>query len=222
MHFGLLTAGDMILVNEEGVAIGGNTTRPANAAGFLIHSVIHQTRPDVHAACHFHSRFGKAWSAFGRPLEMINQDVAIFYGDAQAVYADFGGVVFKKEEALSLAKALGPAKGMILQNHGLITVGGTVDEAAYLYTLMERSCEVQLLAEAAAANGIPKRIISEEAAKYTYEATSDPVSPLLGICSSSFSQSNRKHFTASSSQISSWKSTLPTGSLPNSKSRKIG
>src|SRR5256885_9539816 len=32
------------------------------------------------------------------------------------------------------------------------TVGGTVDEAAYLYTLMERSCEIQLMVEAAAAN----------------------------------------------------------------------
>lgn len=176
MHFGILTAGDMILVNESGAPIGGNTSRPANAAGFLIHSAIHRARSDVHAACHFHTRYGKAWSAFGRPLEMINQDVTMFYGDAQAVYADFGGVVLKKEEADHLAQALGPAKGMILQNHGLITVGGTVDEAAYLFSCLERSCEVQLLAEAASANGIRKRLIGDTAAKFTYEATSEPVS----------------------------------------------
>ena len=75
----------MILVNEDGVAVGGNMSRPANAAGFLIHSAIHRARPDVNAACHFHSKYGKAWSTFAQPLEMLNQDVAIFYG-AQSVY----------------------------------------------------------------------------------------------------------------------------------------
>lgn len=67
-------------------------------------------------------------------------------------------------------------KGLILRNHGLLTVGSTVDEACYLYTLMERSCEVQLLAEAAAANGVPKVYVPEESAKYTFEMASDPES----------------------------------------------
>lgn len=95
----------MILVNYEGVPIGGNVillvstrprtkhgifegnmSRPANAAGFLIHSAVHKARPDVDAACHTHSPHGMAWSAFGRPLEMLTQDAAYLYGDAQAVY----------------------------------------------------------------------------------------------------------------------------------------
>ncbi|EME79213.1 uncharacterized protein MYCFIDRAFT_63984 [Pseudocercospora fijiensis CIRAD86] len=174
-HFGLLKASDMILVDYEGNAIGGNLSRPVNAAGFLIHSALHRARPDVVAACHTHSPAGKAWSAFARPLEMINQDVLYFYGEAQAVYKDFGGVVFTQEEGERLAAALGPnGKGMILRNHGLLTVGNTVDEAAYLYTLMERSCEVQLQVEAAAANGIPKVYAPEESARFTYENASDP------------------------------------------------
>ncbi|RPB01147.1 arad-like aldolase/epimerase [Choiromyces venosus 120613-1] len=163
-----LKAGDMILVNEDGVAIGGNKNHPANAAGFLIYSAVHRARPDVHAACHTHSLYGKAWPTFGRPLEMLNQDVCVFHGAEQAVYDDFGGVV--------LAAALGPkGKGIILRNHRLLTVGGTVDEAAYLFTLMERSCEVQLLVEAAAA-GREKRIIEEVEAEYTFKMTSDPES----------------------------------------------
>lgn len=106
---------------------------------------------------------------------MLNQDVTYFYGEAHAVYTEFGGVVFKPEEGERLAAALGPkGKGMILRNHGLLTVGSTVDEAAYLYTLMERSCEVQLLVEAAAANGVPKVYVPEESAKYTFETSSDP------------------------------------------------
>ena len=127
------------------------------------------------AACHTHSPAGKAWSTFARPLEMLNQDVTYFYGDAQAVYKDFGGVVFTAEEGDRLASALGPkGKGMILRNHGLLTVGTTVDEACYLYTLMERSCEVQLMVEAAAANGVPKVFVPEESARYTFEMASDP------------------------------------------------
>ena len=174
-HFGLLCASDMILVDYDGNVVGGNTSRPANAAGFLIHSAVHKARPDVHAACHCHSKAGKAWSAFARPLEMLNQDVAYLYGEAQAVYGEFGGVVFSEEEGKRLAAALGPkGKGMVLRNHGLLTVGGTVDEAAFLFCLMERSCEVQLMVEAAAANGIPKVYIDEEAAQYTFKMTSDP------------------------------------------------
>ena len=193
-HFGLLKASDMILVDYDGNAIGGNLSLPANAAGFLIHSAVHKARPDVTAACHTHSPYGKAWSAFAKPLEMLNQDVTYFYGDAQAVYEaslhwptmkihddtnssvqEFNGVVFSEEEGERLAKALGPkGKGLILRNHGLLTVGSTVDEACYLYTLMERSCQVQLLAEAAAANGLPKVYVPEEAAKYTFDSASDP------------------------------------------------
>ncbi|OKL61742.1 Meiotically up-regulated gene 14 protein [Talaromyces atroroseus] len=141
----LMRASDMILVNYEGKAIGGNMSRPSNSAGFFIHSSLHKARPDVNAACHAHSIHGKAWSAFGRPLEMINQDACVFYGEAQAIYKDFGGVVFDDAESQRLADALGPkGKVLMLTNHGLLTVGETVDEAAYLFTLMERSCQIQL------------------------------------------------------------------------------
>lgn len=120
-HFATLKASDMVLLDYSGAVVGGNTSRPANGAGFLIHSAVHKARPDVHAACHMHGKAGKAWSAFAKKLEMINQDVCYFYGDAQAVYAEFGGVVFSEEEGKRLAAALGEkGKGMILRNHGLL------------------------------------------------------------------------------------------------------
>ncbi|OGM43273.1 hypothetical protein ABOM_008666 [Aspergillus bombycis] len=175
VHFAVLKASDMILVNYEGMPIGGNMSRPANAAGFLIHSAVHKARPDVNVACHTHSPHGMAWSAFGRPLEMLTQDAAYLYGDAQAVYQDFGGVVLTEEEGNRIGAALGPkGKGMILQNHGLLTVGSTVSEACFLMTLMERACQCQLLAEAAAANGLQKILIPDESARYTFENSSDP------------------------------------------------
>ncbi|KAK9364994.1 class II aldolase/adducin N-terminal [Lipomyces kononenkoae] len=171
----LMRASDMVLVDYDGKIVGGNTGRPSNAAGFLIHSAVHKARPDVNAVCHAHSPYGKAWSAFCRPLEMINQDACVFYGEAQSVDRQFGGVVFDEAEGLRLADSLGPrGKAMVLTNHGLLTVGKTVDEAAYLFTLMERCCQIQLLVEAAAANGIQKHIVGEAEAEYTFRMTSDP------------------------------------------------
>ncbi|RSL40159.1 hypothetical protein CEP53_013544 [Fusarium sp. AF-6] len=94
-------------------------------------------------------------------------------GHISTVYEDFGGVVFDEDEGKRLAEALGPeGKVMTLTNHGLLTVGQTVDEAAYLFSLMEKSCQIQLLAESAAANGIPKRIIHDDVAAYTFKMIS--------------------------------------------------
>lgn len=141
VHFGMLKASDMVHVDENGQVIGGNKVA-VNAAGFKIHSVIHRARPDINAACHTHSKYGKAWAAFGKPIDIISQDTCNFWG-IQAVYNDFGGVVLDDAESKRIALALGDkAKVLILQNHGLLTAGGTVDEAAYLYTLAERSCKV--------------------------------------------------------------------------------
>jgi ribulose-5-phosphate 4-epimerase/fuculose-1-phosphate aldolase len=84
----------------------GLQSRPANAAGFLIHSEIYKARPDVHAVCHAHTIAGRAWSAFAQPLDMINQDICNFH-NALAVYADYGGIVFAAEEGKNIAKAMG-------------------------------------------------------------------------------------------------------------------
>ncbi|KAJ6784340.1 hypothetical protein PWT90_06159 [Aphanocladium album] len=165
VHFGLLKASDMVHIDENGQVIGGNRVA-VNAAGFMIHSAVHKARPDVHAACHTHSKFGKAWSAFGRPLDIINQDACRFWNN-HSVYSSYGGVALQDEEGVRIAESLGrDHRAVILQNHGLLTAGGTVDEAAYLYTVMERSCEIQLMVEA---TGLEKRHISDEEAAYTYK-----------------------------------------------------
>jgi ribulose-5-phosphate 4-epimerase/fuculose-1-phosphate aldolase len=78
----------------------------ANAAGFFIHSEIHKARPDIHAICHAHTNAGRAWSAFGKGLDMINQDICDLY-DSIAVYAQYGGIVFAEEEGKNIANALG-------------------------------------------------------------------------------------------------------------------
>ncbi|KAL6361001.1 hypothetical protein LRP88_04462 [Fusarium phalaenopsidis] len=170
VHFAMLKASDMVHIDEDGNVIGGNRVA-VNKAGFQIHGAIHKARPDINAACHTHSPAGKAWSTFGRPLDIISQDTCAFLG-IQAVYENFGGIVLEGEEGQRIAEALGEKnRVVILQNHGILTTGQTVDEAAYLFTLLERSCEVQIMVES---TGLPKKVISKEEAEYTAKIYQEP------------------------------------------------
>ncbi|TMR27757.1 class II aldolase/adducin family protein [Actinomadura geliboluensis] len=146
MSFKHIKVSDLILVNHEGKVVEGRY--PVNEAAFAIHSQVHQARPDVVAAAHSHSTYGRAMSALGQKLEPITQDVCAFYQD-HGLFDDYTGVVTDLEEGKRIAAALGGHKAVILRNHGLLTVGDTVDAAAWWFITMERSCQVQLLAKAA-------------------------------------------------------------------------
>lgn len=71
-HFALIKASDLVLVDHAGRPVQP-TPHKVNAAGFIIHSSIHRARPDINAACHMHSPAGRAWSAFGKGIDMLNQ-----------------------------------------------------------------------------------------------------------------------------------------------------
>ena len=157
MHFQQIRASDLILVNANGEVVEGQ--RAVNVAAFAIHSSIHHARPDVVAAAHSHSVCGKAWASLGRLLDPITQDACAFFED-HVVFEDFTGVVHETSEGERIAKALGSHKAAILQNHGLLTVGQTVDEAVWWFITMDRSCHAQLLAQAA---GQPALITRERA-----------------------------------------------------------
>lgn len=146
MHFSLIRVSDLILVNHKGEVVEGN--QPVNEAAFAIHSQVHAARPDVIAAAHAHSPYGKSWSSLGRLLDPLTQDACAFYED-HALFDDYTGVVLELEEAKRIANSLGEKKAVILRNHGLLTVGQTIDEAAWWFITMERSCQAQLMAEAA-------------------------------------------------------------------------
>lgn len=171
VHFGMLKASDMICVTIDGDVVGGNMAGSINTAGFQIHSAVHDSRKDVHAICHTHSVHGRAWSAFEKPLEMINQDVCYFY-KAHSVYSSYGDIANEASEGQRITESLGDGKAVILMDHGLLTVGETVDEAAFLFCLMERSCKVQLLTDQ---TDLKKQIVSDEEATYNFTMASTPV-----------------------------------------------
>lgn len=161
MHFSLVRASDLIRVDHKGNVVEGSA--PVNAAAFAIHSRVHAARPDAVAAAHSHSVYGKSLSSLGVPLRPITQDVCAFYED-HAFFDDYTGVVLDLEEGNRIARALGKHKAIILRNHGLLTVGQTVDSAIWWFMTMERSCQAQLLAMAAG----PLVEITPANAKVTY------------------------------------------------------
>ncbi|MEV7282547.1 class II aldolase/adducin family protein [Streptomyces sp. NPDC093111] len=160
MSFGQISASDLIRVDHEGRVLSGRS--PVNRAAFVIHSQVHAARPDAVAAAHSHSLHGKAFSSLGIPLDPITQDACAFFED-HGIYADYRGVVNELEEGERVAKALGAYKAVILQNHGLLTVGQSAAEAVWWFVTMERSCQAQLLAMAA---GTP-RLIDRDTALLT-------------------------------------------------------
>jgi ribulose-5-phosphate 4-epimerase/fuculose-1-phosphate aldolase len=160
LSFGLIRASDLILVNHEGEVVEGDW--PVNIAAFAIHSQIHAARPDIQAAAHTHSTYGRALSALGIKLDPLTQDSCAFFED-HGLFDDYTGVVIDTEEGKRIAHALGDHKAAILRNHGLLTVGTSVDSAAWWYITMERTCQVQLQAMAA---GTPV-LIEEECARLT-------------------------------------------------------
>jgi ribulose-5-phosphate 4-epimerase/fuculose-1-phosphate aldolase len=146
-HFSAIHPDDLICIDEEGHVHHG--TGPVNAAAVAIHCGIHGTNGDVVAAAHTHTTYGRAFSCRSRLLAPINLEACLFYDDHVLFRGDV--VVLASEEGRRIGTAMGDKRAAILLNHGLLTVGSSVDAAAYRFLAMERCCQVQLLAEAAGA-----------------------------------------------------------------------
>mgnify|MGYP003393969621 CR=1 FL=1 len=161
--FGHIRVSDLVLVDHAGTIIEGKG--PINKAGFAIHSELHKARPDVMAAAHSHSIFGKAWSTLGRLLDPITLDGCFFY-EQHALFETFGGAVLESSEGERIAQALGDKRAVILQNHGILTVGASIESAVMSYIMFENLCETQLLAEAAGTvKKIPREIAEHTASQ---------------------------------------------------------
>jgi ribulose-5-phosphate 4-epimerase/fuculose-1-phosphate aldolase len=175
VSFRRIRVSDLLLVAPDGEVVVGD--RPVNRAAFVIHSAIHEARPDINSVAHAHSVYGKTWSAMGRLLDPITQDATVFFEDHVVVADAAGRVAFEAESGKAIAAGLGDCKAGIHQNHGHFTVGETVDEAAWWYIAMERSCQSQLLAEAA---GTPT-LIHPDDARYSREVSGFPLAGWLAF-----------------------------------------
>ncbi|KAH7480702.1 hypothetical protein FOMA001_g9006 [Fusarium oxysporum f. sp. matthiolae] len=139
-------------------------------AAYAIHAEIHKARPDVLCAAHSHSTYGRAFCATGRTLDMLTQDFCVFWND-HILWSNFAGLVLAPAEGKAIAATLGTKKAALLGNHGIMTVGPTIEATIAWFVLLERCCQIQLLADASSA-GSRKRLltIGEHEAKSTWEA----------------------------------------------------
>ncbi|RVX73939.1 hypothetical protein B0A52_02829 [Exophiala mesophila] len=174
LAFALVKKSDLILVNYNGTVLDGGPNRLLNQAAFAIHAAVHKARPDVVCAAHSHSIYGRSFCALGKPIDTITQDSCAFYNDL-AVYDSFKGVVLAKAEGENIAKALGEKKAALLQNHGLLTVGETIEAAIFWFVSLEKCCWAQLMADAAARGMSSSTVkIDEEDAAFTYKSVGTP------------------------------------------------
>ncbi|AJG23542.1 class II aldolase/adducin family protein [Cupriavidus basilensis] len=119
---------------------------PVNPAGFVIHSAVHEARPDAQCVLHTHTRSGVAVSAQKAGLLPLSQQSTFILGSL--AYHGYEGVAMHEEEKPRLQADLGRANHMILRNHGLLTVGRTVADAFLSMYVLESACQIQISAQA--------------------------------------------------------------------------
>ncbi|BBX06062.1 class II aldolase/adducin family protein [Mycolicibacterium aichiense] len=139
--FRFMTPDDLVLVHADGTVDRGHI----NVAAYYIHAPLHEARPDVVAAAHCHTPYGTPFSAMVTPLAPISQEACAFFGD-QEIFDDEEVNISSTDGGKRIAATLGAARAAILRNHGLLTVGGSVDAAVGYFLMMERSAEVQVKA----------------------------------------------------------------------------
>ena len=140
LAFNLITAGDLLRVNLQGDLIEGDGY--PHPGGIPLHASILGLRPDIVSVIHTHSIYGRTWTTTGRLLPPATAEAAVFHGRHAIYDSHLDG------EGNNLVQALGNNRALLMKNHGLLSVGETVDEAAYLFISLEKICQSQLAAEA--------------------------------------------------------------------------
>ncbi|KAM3937756.1 alpha-adducin isoform 3-T3 [Leptodactylus fuscus] len=174
--FGLLysevTASSLVKINIQGEVVDrGSTNLGVNKAGFTLHSAIYAARPDVKCIVHIHTPAGAAVSAMKCGLLPLSPE-ALCLGEV--AYHDYHGILVDEEEKVLIQKNLGPrSKVLILRNHGLVTMGETVEEAFYYIHNLVSACEIQVRTLASA--GGPDNLVLLDPGKY--KKSRSPESP---------------------------------------------
>src|SRR5947209_10928221 len=144
MMFEEVTASSLVKIDLTGNKV---TDSPhfINPAGFTIHSAVHEARADALCVMHLHTRHGIAVSAQKNGLLPLSQQA--MFALSSLAYHDYEGLALDVEEKPRLVSDLGDKKFMILRNHGLLTTGRTAAEAFLGMCLLERACEIQIMAQ---------------------------------------------------------------------------
>lgn len=118
-----------------------------NPTGFAIHGAIHAARPSARCVLHLHTEWGMALSMVPAGLLPTTQHAMRLFG--RLGRHPYEGLALGGPEGQRLVAHLGELDGLILENHGTLTVGRSVAEAYMLMHHLERAARAQLQAMAA-------------------------------------------------------------------------
>jgi ribulose-5-phosphate 4-epimerase/fuculose-1-phosphate aldolase len=145
--FGLLyeeiTASSLVKVDVNGNLVE-DVDLAVNPAAFVIHGAIHKARPEIGCVLHTHSAAGVGVAAQRHGLLPISQHAFKVYD--RTAYHEFEGIALDQEEQARLVADIGKKDVLILKNHGLLTMGRSVEEAFSLMFFLERACQIQIAA----------------------------------------------------------------------------
>ncbi|KAA0189791.1 hypothetical protein HAZT_HAZT006994 [Hyalella azteca] len=145
--FGLLysevTASTLVKVDMQGQVVDpGSTNFGVNVAGFMLHSALHASRPDLRCILHIHTPSVVAVSAMKQGLLPLSQE-SLLFGDVS--YHTYQGIFVNPEEKEQLVRDMGPInKVMMLRNHGAVCCGESIEEAWYNLYHLVLACENQM------------------------------------------------------------------------------
>jgi ribulose-5-phosphate 4-epimerase/fuculose-1-phosphate aldolase len=165
LMFDEITASNLIKIDHAGKVLDDPLGLGYNEAGFVIHGCVHEARPDAGCVLHTHTRAGVGVSAMKCGLLPISQHAMRVYGEI--TYHDFEGPALDMGERERLAKDLGPtSRGMILRNHGLLTLSSTVREAFEFMYYLDCACQIQVDAMAGGMDNVLIMSKTAEAASH--------------------------------------------------------
>jgi len=133
MSYGEIEAADVVITDLAGTTLDGSR-RPSSELPF--HLAVYRARYDVGGVVHAHSPFATALAIVHRPIPAVHYGIASFGVDEIPVipYETYGSrALAARVETLTRTGA----NGALLANHGAITLGTTLDEAATLASLLE-------------------------------------------------------------------------------------
>ncbi|XP_067657471.1 gamma-adducin-like isoform X6 [Haliotis asinina] len=171
--FGLLypevTASTLVKVDMKGNLVDpGSTTFGVNKAGFVLHSAIHQARPDIKCIIHLHTPNVVAVSAMKCGLLPLSQE-SLICGNIST--HEYTGILVDQEERDKLARNLGPTnKVMLLRNHGMVACGETMEEAYHYAFNLVAACDTQMRAAPAGLDNLV--LVDDETRKETFKVAS--------------------------------------------------
>ncbi len=153
----------MVVVDLDGKIVEGSLKPSSDTAS---HLYIYRHRPDVNGVVHTHSSYATAFAAVGRPIPVYLTAIADEFGVAIPCggFALIGG----EEIGKVVVEAIGASPAVLLKNHGVFTVGPTVEAALKAAVMVEDAAKTVWLALQI---GQPDEISAADVAKLHHRYT---------------------------------------------------